>query len=906
MTASTNRSFALSATSAALLAVGTVLLAAGCGTTSITKGGDPVTGAPPLTARDCPEPPYAMTRVEQVSTLARYARETRANLMAGSGSGQTRLVATLHTPRLSLLEMLLRQSKALDTLSTEAAEPHLFRAHVQIVSAQPVAALDAPTASLTLKTAEGRRYPVLAVVRTKSKAGYVYRLPLAFPSVLDNLTRFSLLLRDGAGKPRKLLWGVSRRSEEQLDTLPHMFRMTRLRDLHLARRDILVGRFQDAQTLLDDVAACSNDLPLARELGARLKKRSENPKQLLDVSLGAADADEPGALRASQTSSEQLALALRIALVGRLTTAARLGMIDVATFSALQTRLKAAVAALEKPSFLRAIFAVDQALYKALQRGLSITSELAPLAPGLKEMALQGKQSGISEQQIDKELEKRMSLTYLGYQPYLVDGGKRSALDRKEQRPRLLARQAGRQVVAVAEEQIGAGWLHPGVPKGRYTSMMIDRSARFWKQEALEAQTPSKVKALASRLLDHELTGPDPRSTSLTMVGRLELKQKGFIDKLLTIANGSDWRAAVALVALASQNDQRVTALVARAARSADAMLREAAMHAVCIRHRPDESGLLKAAVKDSAMPVAVVAAVCLLEIGDRAALAPIGRWLKNGGDGAMRLLALLQPRSSKDLPAPIKRDVGRLLSTYAQKLAQRGSAARAGRAMRLMSTLLRKKAVTALRALYSKPAVRGLALAEAACVGHAGLLRRALKQNDVSALEQAAPRLASCSLAARELKTLASRKEPLLRLAGRIGLARSGDGQSLLDLGTMARDSCATQALVIPVLTPWMNGMSRRRLFGEVLAGRCKAAKQLVWRLVVKLQPSDIQLLRRGLGHHRRSLRVQAALTALGLRRGAARGQVRVPFLVLSKHGAAEHGIAKHGVAKQGVRGAR
>jgi hypothetical protein len=113
------------------------------------------------------------------------------------------------------------------------------------------------------------------------------------------------------------------------------------------------------------------------------------------------------------------------------------------------------------------------------------------------------------------------------------------------------------------------------------------------------------------------------------------------------------------------------------------------------------------------------------------------------------------------------------------------------------------------------------------------------------------------------------------VRLAAHAGLAGLGRAESLLALGEGARGSCEERRLVLPALCAAMERRSRGRLLRDALASGCAELQQSVWALVVRYHADDQELLRQALAHPDRLLRVRAALTSLGLRRGATLAEI-------------------------------
>ena len=72
---------------------------------------------------------------------------------------------------------------------------------------------------------------------------------------------------------------------------------------------------------------------------------------------------------------------------------------------------------------------------------------------------------------------------------------------------------------------------------------------------------------------------------------------------------------------------------------------------------------------------------------------------------------------------------------------------------------------------------------------------------------------------------------------------------------------------LVLAVFSASLDRASRARLLADALDSHCRALGQHVWTLAVRYQRDDPTLWRAGLSHADRSVRVRAALTALGVK---------------------------------------
>ena len=97
---------------------------------------------------------------------------------------------------------------------------------------------------------------------------------------------------------------------------------------------------------------------------------------------------------------------------------------------------------------------------------------------------------------------------------------------------------------------------------------------------------------------------------------------------------------------------------------------------------------------------------------------------------------------------------------------------------------------------------------------------------------------------------------------------------QDFLDILERRADRLGLSENITPLCRS-MDAKSRRRLLVDALQSQCHDIAPLIWGLALLYQPQDDELIRAALGHERRRVRVKGALTALGLRTGAAQGKL-------------------------------
>lgn len=842
-----------------LATLAAVVLSACAGTVA-----EPVRSGPDPRAA-CPEAPASLGRVAELALVSRKAREARANLLVSAHlpSGE-RIVATLHPPRLALAEGVLAAPRRARRRAARWLRDHVFTFHVELQAPKPLQALERAPSAVSLLDDSGKRYALLALEQRRDGAALRYRLTFEPPRSSSGRLRLELTL-PVARSTLKLRWALAQRTLERFDELPLLFELADFRRLHRARRAAILGDFTKARELAGQVALCGADPSSAQALLKALAGLRG------DARVASGD-DEPGAPRSTPRGVARL-VALREALTRRLAAVAERGLLDPKSYQTMHEQLgllQRAHGAQQIPAAVRAALAFDRALAAALASALwppaggYTAAGTAP--PRTAPVASSG--AVLSPSDVTTALRRRLAFAARGFEPRFIDGAREAAPD--EVQPLLTARQGELRLFARARERVAGGWWHPGVVGGlRYTVRFVDRGTAHWANLAREATSPAALQKLAERVLSREIVGPQPRARALALQGLVDLRGTAALGRLMPLVQRPGPAAADALRALAGLTDQRVTALLHQQLRSPLAPLRAAAAAALGRRGKTDERGLVLAALRDPASPVARAAARALLRRGVVGVVEPLTRWLAMAGSARQGALSVLAENAT---PAALAARLRRPLLRLSKEL----SADR-----RLWTALARLgggSVEQAFRRAYDRQqTLRPMLLEVAARRGLRSLLQRVGAQDDVSLQRIAVRGLAALDKPPekRLRDWLAASRDPAVRLAAQVGLARLGKGEALLALGPAARGGCQERSLVVPVLSPSMNRVSRRRLLLEALSSACRGLPQQGWRLVARLQHDDLQLLRAGLGHRDRAVRVQAALTTLGLRRGPAFGEL-------------------------------
>jgi hypothetical protein len=852
-------------------------------------GGCPPPTPPPRTAATvpahCPEAPPVMSATEAVQELGRVARETRANLMARleaareEGAPATdQLFATLHTPGLALLEAALASPAKARKLDPVWMRDHLLTSFVEVHSPAPISKLDqGDVAGVALEDEEKQRHPALYMTRTEDRGGVTYRFffdPLAFH--IDRERMQMAFHLPGAGIAR---WRLSEEALSETDALPLLYLMSRVRSVRIARWALLEGDRAAARRMLEDALACAPDLSPAEELLSALKGAPAARGAPAPGSTGRTlrlSAAVPAPARRELGHDPVRDLALRAAMLARLTPLSAAGVVTPRNVEAMQETLREAVKAAEKGDWgwglATALIDFDRRLAAALGRALD-GADRPRAGATVPTLSLVGVPAPKAEA-VDGELALRVLHANYKLVPRWVKGpagnarpeGGTSHANLLELRPVL---RADTGVVAKLHQRLGWGWAHRGLPPGSYSIRFVDHSSEHWRLELarIPASSIQAHRELARRLLHRAVHGPDPESAGLAMAGLVKLEREKALKLLLPLLRrGTEVQRVAALRAIAISPDDSTTKAIHEAASAEAPKLRAAAMVALARRALPKERALLRAGLKDRDEGVATAALEGLLGVGDPAGLVMAKTWLTSS-DRSRRGVVLRLARKGKL----------RALGGDLIRLTTRSAAGAPEGLPEALVASLGRRAAKPLARLYDggDKALRAAVLAAARAPAFERLLRRGVGEP-----EPALRRIAVLNLArlprppADVMRRALEDKDGLVQLAAHVGLARLGQASSLLALGRGARGSCADRAAVLPTLCRSMDGASRGKLLVDALESGCDALLQTAWELVLRYQPRDTGVLRAALGHEQRAMRVKGALAVLGLRKGAALGE--------------------------------
>jgi hypothetical protein len=824
-----------------------------------------------------------MSATEAVRELGRVARETRANLMARleGGKRKDQLFATLHPPGLALLEASLASPAKARKLDLVWMRDHLLKAYVEVYSPAPLPGLDqGDVARVTLEDEQKERHSALFMTQKTDSSGATYRFffdPLALFVARERMQLAFFL--PGVGTAR---WRLSDETLSETDALPLLYLMSRVRTVRMARWALLEGDRAAASRMLEDALACAPDLSRAEELLSALKGAPESKPQHRTLRLSAA---VPGHIRHELGHDPLADLALRAALLGRLTPLTATGVMVAKDVEALQQALRTAVAAVEKGDLgwglATALFDFDRRLATALAQALDGPDRLRP-GSAVPALSLEGIPAPAA-QVVERELALRVLHANYKLVPRWVKGpsgqtgpdGRVSHANLLELRPVLQAGETG--VVAKLNQRLGWGWVHRGLPPGSYSVRFVDHSAKHWRRELarIAASSVQAHQGLARRLLRQAVHGPDPESAGLAMAGLVKLERQKALKLLLPLLRkGTDVQQVAALRAVAGQPEAAVANAIKEATGAKNPKLRAAAMVALGKRALPGELALLRAGLKDGNQEVAVAALEGLLGAGDPAGLVAAKTWLASG-DRTRQAVVLRLARKGRI--RGLGRDLTRLAGSHVDRSARGGRASTLEGLPEALVASLGRRAAQPLTRLYEggSKALRAAVLAAAKGPGFERLLRRGAGESEPELRHLAVLNLARLPRPPAEVMRRALEdKDKLVQLAAHVGLARLGQASSLLALGQGARGSCAGRAAVLPTLCQSMDATSRGKLLVDALQSGCDTLLKTAWELALRYQAQDPGVLRAALGHEQRAMRVKGALAVLGLRKGAALGK--------------------------------
>ncbi len=835
-------------------------LLAGCATTGAMR--PPV---PSDEVDDCPEPPGIMTSVAQLQLISRVTREARANLLVQGTLNGERVVATLHPPRLALAEGVLAGPRRARRRDPRWLSRHLDTTFVDLQCAKALPSLELNLADVALTDGAGKRAPLLSFTRYREGGQLRYHLVFGAPIDANARAQWTLELPTSKGKPLKLGWSVAAANPERFDELPLLFSLAHLRAQARARRAALAGDPRRGLRHLEDVLDCSADPGPAKALAARLLMTLK-PARVVTIPLVAGGEDEPSLTpkRGAPEGSLRDGLALRVAISQVLAQSAARGLIDGVRFSRAIEELRRAAGAMNEGKAKDAIeltLAHDRELARLLREAARPTGKLHPWTTPL---SLSARGVTISTARVAAALRRRVAAASLGLEPRWISAAGQRTPD--DVRALLTSRGTDTLELAMATERLGLGFWHPGLrPKTTYAIGFKDIGPGHWRRLARDAKGLDGLRALARRVLARERhTGG--RAASLAVAGVVALAKSPAELKPL-LADGATMPAALRKLALSE--DPSAEGRLLRHARGSSVDHKTAALaglgwRALRGRLSRDAKPLLNAALDSPNTAASVLAALGLVTARDRKAAEKVVSWLRDDRRRSEVLLGLLvtpNTRLTATLGPALRRALrGKVNPQLVEAAARLGDRA----------------SLRALRSLYKKAPLRPMLL-EAAARAQCGPLLALLDPSekvDLGVQRRVVIALSSVPKGqeARLQGWLSGSQDRRVRAAAQVGLARLKQGLALLALGASARGSCLLRTLAIPVLSASMDRSSRRKLLLDAIAACPDHASEL-WRPVVALQAKDPELLRAGLGHQRPEVRVQAALTVLGLRRGAALG---------------------------------
>lgn len=818
----------------------------------------------------CAERPPPLPRLQQLTKLSQVTREARANLMTRlSHPIAGTVTAVLHHSRLALLEALLAEPKRARAGDVKWFRHHLMVPYVELRADKPLNVLQEGLSGLSLVDQDGQGYALLYMTVRRSSTAIEYRIyfdgPLSRRSSSD-LIRVELRFPSvGIDSPWRLRWAISQRNLDQLDRQYMLHDLAPLRELILARREAIVGDEAAAVARAAKIARCAQGGPLAMGLLRPLTGLESQPTQRAATQRVAISA-------ASRPTKMVQQAALRAALLARTTASVRRrllsGRLHAEAATALEGAIKA-VDAVDEGTAERALVVFDRRFAQLLQHGL-LALNPGPDGP-TPGAVVQIDGAGLSPKQVDQALRRRVAHALRQLQPRWVHAGalwkpSHPAIRPEEFAAVLRATPPGarshEQVVAWLGSLLGVGWWHPGLPPAEYHVGLVDRSGTLWAAEVARAKDDEALKRLARGVLRNEAFGPDARASELAARELVQRDGPAVIPGLVRVdQQPRRYPRASWIRASASLRDPRIDALIARSLASKRSELRAAALHALGARRSSGARARLIVGLDDKTLAVAGAALQALFELYPLQAARRALLWLEAGAERRAEALGVIgrTPRLAAAAQRVLRPPLVRLL--------------RDDPTPRLVRATAKVMDLTAARwslALFQGHQRVRMALVESvgrASAGALALLAVALEPGQPSSLRRvAAERMARIATRRQmgPLGDLADDPDPVVRTAALSGLARLKDTQSLLGLGTAARHGCASRRVALPQLCRTLDPQSRRRLLAESLRAYCPGLGPEMWELVSQHQPRDATLLRLGLGHRSRLVRVQAAALVL------------------------------------------
>jgi len=833
-----------------------------------------------------------MSVTEAIRELARFARETRANLMARvqiDDGPRSEMFATLHPPGLTLLEAALASPAKAQQLDQVWMQDHLLKAFVELHAGHEAleALSDGDVRRVALVDEQGQRTGALYMTVRSDSGGWTYRFyfdPLVFDPERERmkltfelpLTREPDTARGSVGRAH---WQMSHEMLSGMDELPLLYLMRRTRAVRLGRWAVLTGEVAQARELLADELACAPDLEAARTLLGKLDRLATAPRvETLTVAaktLSGVDREQLGHDPARD-------LALRAELLARLSPLASVGVVGAQGVKRCQEALRsAAVAAAGGDVWASSSAQLDFDRSLAAMLAAALDGQDGP-AEQVATLALR-QLPKVGEQEVTRELERRVIHANYDLVPRWIKGpkgftaedGRVSRVHLLELHPVAFAESGKDQVVAELQQRMGWGWVHPGLPAERYHERFVDHSEEYWRGEVARVKPATSLEAhreLARRLLARELHSPSAEAARLATAGVVQQGPKALDQLLPLLERGPAARRAALLQAVALVRDQRVSQAIGQAARASDPKLRAGAMAALGARGLSAELAQLRAGLEDSDPRVAEAAMVGLLSCGDPTGLVQARRWLMGGDQGRRELILTLPEPAARQLKK-LSRELQQLARAADPPLSLPSALARAlgGQALPHLTRMYNTaRSNVPLRAAVQKNAE-----------GHAfeRLLVLGAQDKEVQVRQHALLNLARLKAPPEGvLRQMSTDGDPLVRVAAHVGLARLGRVESLLTLGQAARGSCRERAAVLPVLCQSMDNASRGRLLIDALSSGCEQLLPLALELGLRYQAGDVALLRAAMSHTNRTIRVRGALAVLGLRSEPSRMSALTP----------------------------
>jgi len=418
---------------------------------------------------DCPDEPDTLDLSAVTKQLSRHARETRANFMqVASTTGQQPVIAVLYHEQLAAILAALDDPKAAQSLAPAWARQSMLSPFVELRI--PRTSSLTPSAVLQARlTVDGQQVPILYLVKREDPSAeqVIYRMrlgrPLAPSAAVDSSRRASVRL--GVPGPEGDLlfnWLISLRNSRILDSLPTMFRLARLRELLLARQELIMGAVNLARRRVEGVLRCSPAYEPALALQSVLAAtpRPEPQPEVLALSHGA--------------SALAQAFAMRAALYSLFVAAAQHGLATVSTVRASAAALKQAARSSTPAQAAAALVHWDKRFAALLDQA---TSPDTPISrQGSKIRPLRFKGSSTHKTDAERRLSDLLVHAHAGLQPrWIVTDITRQKRPSPTRSPsaacQVLASRCGHPpcretLLGITCLRLQEGWLHLGLPSG--------------------------------------------------------------------------------------------------------------------------------------------------------------------------------------------------------------------------------------------------------------------------------------------------------------------------------------------------------------------------------------------------------------------------------------------------------